>query len=85
MHEHVYLLTIGLPLLTILLVFGMRYYAAVQQAKARLANDDAYRAVAEKAVSAQADTANALAAMNVTLADLKSRLAAVEKILKEVE
>jgi Tfp pilus assembly protein PilO len=85
MHEHVYLLTIGLPLLTILLVFGMRYYAAVQQAKARLANDDAYRAVAEKAVSAQADTANALAAMNATLADLKSRLAAVEKILKEVE
>jgi hypothetical protein len=85
MHEHVYLLTIGLPLLTILLVFGMRYYAAVQQAKARLANDDAYRAIAEKAVSAQADTANALAAMNVTLADLKSRLAAVEKILKEVE
>jgi hypothetical protein len=85
MHEHVYLLTIGLPLLTILLVFGMRYYAAVQQAKARLANDDAYRAIAEKAASAQADTANALEAMNVTLADLKSRLAAVEKILKEVE
>jgi hypothetical protein len=85
MHEHVYLLTIGLPLLTILLVFGMRYYAAVQQAKARLANDDAYRAIAEKAASAQADTANALAAMNATLADLKSRLAAVEKILKEVE
>jgi predicted negative regulator of RcsB-dependent stress response len=85
MHEHVYLLTIGLPLLTILLVFGMRYYAAVQQAKARLANDDAYRAIAEKAASTQADTANALEAMNVTLADLKSRLAAVEKILKEVE
>jgi hypothetical protein len=85
MHEHVYLLTIGLPLLTILLVFGMRYYAAIQQAKARLANDDAYRVIADKAASAQADTANALASMDATLADLRTRLAAVEKILKQVE
>jgi hypothetical protein len=36
-----YLLTLVLPLTTILIVFGMRYYAAVQQARARLANDDA--------------------------------------------
>jgi hypothetical protein len=85
MHEHIYLLTIGLPLATILLVFAMRYYAAVQQAKARLANDDAYRDIAAKAVAAQAETANALASMNATLVELKSRLAAVEKILKEVE
>lgn len=31
MSEHLYLLTIGLPLATILLVFGMRSFAAVQQ------------------------------------------------------
>jgi Tfp pilus assembly protein PilO len=85
MHEHVYLLTIGLPLLTILLVFGMRYYAAVQQAKARLANEGAWRDIAEKAATAQAETASALAAMNTTLVELRSRMAAVEKILKEVE
>jgi type VI protein secretion system component VasK len=85
MHEHVYLLTIGLPLLTILLVFGMRYYAAVQQAKARLAGEGAWREVAEKAAAAQAETASALATMNATLLELKSRMAAVEKILKEVE
>jgi Tfp pilus assembly protein PilO len=85
MHEHVYLLTIGLPLLTILLVFGMRYFAAVQQAKARLANEGAYRDIAEKAAAAQAETANALASMNATLVELRSRMAAVEKILKEVE
>jgi hypothetical protein len=85
MHEHIYLLTIGLPLATILLVFAMRYYAAVQQAKARLANDDAYRDIAAKAVAAQAETAQALASMNATLAELKGRIAAVEKILKEVE
>jgi hypothetical protein len=85
MHEHVYLLTIGLPLLTILLVFGMRYYAAVQQAKARLADEGAWRGIAEKAAAAQAETASALVSINDTLLELRSRMAAVEKILKEVE
>ena len=78
MAEHVYLLTLLLPLATVLIIFGMKYYAAVQQAKARLASDDAYRQVAEQAAAAQAEAAAALA-------DLKVRLTAIEKILKEVE
>ena len=78
MAEHVYLLTLFLPLGTVLIIFGMKYYAAVQQAKARLAGDEAYRQVAEQAAAAQAETAAALA-------DLKIRLTAIEKILKEVE
>ena len=85
MSEHLYLLTICLPLATILLVFGMRYFSAVQQAKARLANDDAYRQIAAKSAAAQDQTATALAAIGATLADLQSRLAALEKILREVE
>ena len=47
-----YLLTLCLPLGTILLIFGMRYVSAVLQARARLANDGAYRQIAEKAVTA---------------------------------
>lgn len=85
MSEHLYLLTICLPLATILLVFGMRYFSAVQQAKARLANDDAYRQIAAKSAAAQDQTATALAAIGATLADLQSRLTALEKILREVE
>lgn len=85
MAEHVYLLTLFLPLATALLIFGMKYYASVQQAKARLASDEAYRQVAEQAAAAQAETAATLAAMNATLGDVKARLAVVEKILKEVE
>ncbi len=85
MSEYLYLLTICLPLGTILLVFGMRYLAAVQQAKARLANDDAYRQVAQKAVAAQSENATALSSIQAALADVRNRLAAVEKILKEVE
>lgn len=85
MAEHVYLLTLFLPLATALLIFGMKYYAAVQQARARLASDEAYRQVAEQAAAAQAEMAATLAAMNAALGDVKARLVVVEKILREVE
>jgi uncharacterized membrane protein len=85
MAEHLYLLSICLPLGTILLVFGMRYASAVQQAKARLANDDAYRQIAEKAAMAQSETASALSSIQTSLSDVRARLTAVEKILKDVE
>jgi len=78
MSEHIYLLTIGLPLATVLLIFGMRYLAAMKQARIRYDNEESYRALAEKAVAAQAETAAALA-------DLKARVASIEKVLKEVE
>ncbi len=80
-----YLLTLCLPLGTVLLVFGMRYVSAVTQAKARIAHEDAYRQMAERAVSAQSETASALSAIQSALADVRGRLTAVEKILKEVE
>ena len=80
-----YLLTICLPLATILIVFAMRYVSAVQQAKARLANDDAYRRIAEQAGAAQSETAATLASIQATLVDVGTRLAGVEKILKAVE
>ena len=74
MSTSVYLLTICLPLVTVLLVFGMKYFAAVQQAKAKLAQDEGYRELAAQ-----------LAAMNATLARLDARSASVEQILKQVE
>ena len=80
-----YLLTLVLPLATILIVFGMRSYAAVQQAKARLANDDAYRQLAEGASAAQSRIATSLAALEATMSDVRLRMAAVETILKAVE
>jgi hypothetical protein len=80
-----YLLTLVLPLATILIVFAMRYYATVQQARARLANDDAYRQLAESASAAQSQIATSLAAMEANLSDVRARMAAVETILKAVE
>jgi hypothetical protein len=85
MSAPVYFTTIGLFLGTILAIFGMRYRSAVQQAKARLAHDQAYREIAAKAVAEQADTATAISAIRVSLADIAARLGTIEKVLKEVE
>ncbi|MES2298871.1 MAG: hypothetical protein V4582_17635 [Pseudomonadota bacterium] len=84
MSATIYLLTICVPLATLLIIFAMKYLAAVAQAKARLANDDAYRQVAAQAAAAQAETAAALAAIAATLADLNGRVHGVENILREV-
>ena len=80
-----YLLTLVLPLATILIVFGMRYYASVQQARARLANDDAYRQLAESASTTQSQIATSLAALETSLTEVRARMVAVETILRAVE
>ena len=85
MSEHVYFITIALPAATILIVFGMRYNSKIQEAKARLANDGAYRQLAETATAAQSQTATSLATMETTLSDVRARLAAIETVLKAVE
>lgn len=84
MSTPLYLLSIGLPLAAVVLVFGMRYVSVIVQAKSRLANDDAYRRIAETAASAETATATTLTAIQTTLADAAARLTAIEKILKDV-
>jgi Tfp pilus assembly protein PilO len=85
MSTTVYLLTICLPLATVLLVFGMKYFAMVQQAKARTARDEADRRLADELARTQSETVAQLVALNAALARLDARMGAVEKMLKEVE
>jgi predicted negative regulator of RcsB-dependent stress response len=85
MSEHLYLLSIGLVFGTILLVFGIRAYSAIQQAKVRNASDAAYRQIAEKAVAAASENTAALVSIQAAMVDVRTRLAAIEKVLKEVE
>ena len=75
MSEKVFLMMISLPLITVLLIFAMRYFAAVQQAKVRVAADQADRLNTEKT----------LAAMAATLDDVKLRVTSIEKMLREVD
>ena len=85
MEEHIYLLTLAIAFGTVVLVFGMRAYASVQQAKARIASETSYRQAAEHAAAVQAETAAALTALQASVRDMQTRLASVEKLLKEVE
>ncbi|WP_271752954.1 hypothetical protein [Cohnella sp. JJ-181] len=80
-----YVFTICLPFAALLLIFGMRYYAAVKQAKLRYANEEAYRKVAEMAVAGQSEAAAALASIESSLSEIKIRVGAIEKVLKEVD
>jgi predicted negative regulator of RcsB-dependent stress response len=85
MSEHLFLLSICLVLGTILLVFGMRAFSAIQHAKVRNASDAGYRQIAEKAVAAASENTTALSSIQAALADVRTRLTAIEKVLKEVE
>jgi hypothetical protein len=76
--QDIFLAAFFFPSAAVVLVFFMKYVSAVLQARVRLGQDEAYREVATKAAAAQAATAAALA-------EIQSRLAGVEKILKEVE
>jgi hypothetical protein len=70
METWIYFITLGLILGTILLIFGLRFVTQMRQAEAQ--------------VSAQSETTAALGAIQTSLTDLKTRLAAVEKMLKDV-
>lgn len=78
MSENIYLLTLLMPLGTIFLIFLLRSRTAVKKAELEAQGNQAYRQLAERAVAAQEQTAAALA-------DLKIRIIAIEKVLKEVE
>lgn len=85
MEPFLYLLTLAVMSGTPLIIFGMKYWSAAYQARAKAQADDAYRELAQKAAAAQADNGTALAAMRVELSQIAERLSAVEKILKAVE
>jgi hypothetical protein len=80
-----YLIFVGPLFGTVLVVFGMKYFSAIFQARARMANDALYRTLAEKAVAAQSENQVALAAIRSDLTRFASSLATVEKILQQVE
>lgn len=71
-----FFVTLAFPFGTILLIFGMKYFAAIQSAKAAMANDEAYRKLADRAAAAEAESAAALVAIKSAMADLGQRVGA---------
>jgi hypothetical protein len=84
-HANTFLLVTILVLVTILLVFGMKYFSAARTGHARANSEEAYRELAEKAVALQAANAASQAAVQADFSEMKTRLAAIEKLLREVE
>lgn len=78
------LLTI-LTLVTILLVFGMKYFSAARQAQQRLAHEGAYQELADKVAVAQTAGAATLAKLESDVTEMKAKLSGIEKVLREVE
>jgi hypothetical protein len=85
MSPTVYFISMGAMFGTIIIVFGIRFLQASAVAGADAAHTDAYRKLAADAVTAQAGNAATLSAIQSELAEVKSRMANVEKILKAVE
>ncbi|MES3024914.1 MAG: hypothetical protein V4857_25360 [Pseudomonadota bacterium] len=85
MSETVYFATLILPLATLLIIFGLKYFSSVVAARSQLAGDGAYRALAAKAVDAQRENQASLAIIEAELARASVRLATVEAILKQVD
>ncbi len=83
--ESIFLAAFFFPSAAAVLVFFMKYVSAVLQARVRLAQDEAYREIAQKSSIAQSETTTALVSFGATLTDIQTRLAVVEKILKQVE
>jgi hypothetical protein len=80
-----YLVFVAPLFVTILVVFGMKYFSAIFQARARLANDALYQALAERAVTAQSENQATLAAIRADLTRFGTSLATVERILQQVD
>jgi hypothetical protein len=88
MYEHIESILLAaffFPSAAAVLIFAMKYGSAVAQARVRLGQDEAYRELAAKAGVTQAEMTAALSSFGTVLAEIQSRLAVVEKILKDVE
>lgn len=83
-NANTFLLVTILILVTILLVFGMKYSSVARQARARLASDDAYRELAARATAAHSESAASLSSLHAELGEIKVRVASMEKLLKDV-
>ena len=85
MQPYIYFITLGVLFGTIIVVFALRFLQASAVAGADAAHTDAYRKLASDAVTAQSGNAATLSAIQSELAEIKTRMTSVEKILKAVE
>jgi chromatin segregation and condensation protein Rec8/ScpA/Scc1 (kleisin family) len=85
MSENVFFAAFFFPSAAAVLIYFMKYLAAIKQARVRAEQDGTYRDLALKMTASQAEMAAAMTTLTGSLADVQARMAGLEKILKEVE
>jgi hypothetical protein len=85
MSPQVYFITLATLFGTVLLIFGFKYGSAALQARSQGANDETYRALAQRAVAAESEHAASVATIMAELKQVGARLGTIETILKQVE
>ena len=81
----IYFISMGAMFGTIIIVFGIRFLQAAHVAKVDAEHNDAYRKLANDAVTAQAGNAATLSAIQSELTEIKTRMTSVETLLKTVD
>ena len=70
---------------SVVLFRSYKLFTLLRQARMRLVTEGTYRELAEKGVAAQAASATSIAAIQADLIEVKTKLLAIEKVLREVE
>ncbi len=73
-----------LALITVLIVVFIWQIFATSRARASAAREEAYQKLADRSVEAQERTAGEQQKISEDLGDLRARVAAIEKLLREV-
>ena len=76
--------SIAAPVLTIMIVFAMRYAALAFRARMQMLADAQYRTLAQETAAAQTEMAASLAGVRAQLSAVAASLASVEKMLNQV-
>lgn len=84
-HPGSILLLSVLTLLTVLLVFAMKYWSAARRADLQSASAHHYRALAEQLLALQSASSGQLHALEHQVGDVKAKLTRIETILRDVE
>ena len=85
MADDTFLFAIFWMVVGVVSIVAITMIAKTVQAKARMAEDGAYRALAERAVAALEEQTGTINALRADLTAARTTLANVEKILKQVE
>ena len=84
-HANTFLLLSILMMMTILLVFGMKYFSEARRNRDAVLKEGVYLDLAEKMAGLQAASTASLTSLQADVATIREQISAIETVLKEVE